>query len=395
MNKMKFFHELKSFKDFNLVADDKHYTELPSNWIIIITDVKDATKAIDSGRYKDVNTIGAASIISVQKGMEGIEFPFIFGGDGASLAIPHESLRSVEKKLLALKRLSEEQFQLNLRVGMIRVSELKSHGFSTTVAKFELTGGKSIAFFSGGGLAKAEELIKAQEDKYAMTSSIDEDADLSGLSCRWRPIPNKNGNILSLLVESRSIDKTKVYSQFLEKLLDIFDGDLEQANPVNVDVASYKSIIECYQAEKNYHHSVFSFKFLCRLLDIVSAVLIFKWGFRLLNFDPKKYAQSMRTHSDFRKFDDMLRLVLDCHQDQFDAIEKYLHSEYQAGNLFYGTFTSKNCLMTCYVDSLADGQHLHFIDGGDGGYAMASKQLKAQIQLAALEEKSYLVKKSC
>ncbi|HXB98558.1 MAG TPA: DUF3095 family protein, partial [bacterium] len=26
------------------------------------------------------------------------------------------------------------------------------------------------------------------------------------------------------------------------------------------------------------------------------------------------------------------------------------------------------------------GQHIHFVDGGDGGYAMAAKQLKAQIK---------------
>jgi len=35
--------------------------------------------------------------------------------------------------------------------------------------------------------------------------------------------------------------------------------------------------------------------------------------------------------------------------------------------------------MTCYFHGPEDGQHIHFIDGGDGGYAMAAKQLKAQL----------------
>ena len=35
--------------------------------------------------------------------------------------------------------------------------------------------------------------------------------------------------------------------------------------------------------------------------------------------------------------------------------------------------------MTCYVNGLEDGQHIHFIDGGDGGYAVAAKQLKQQL----------------
>ena len=34
--------------------------------------------------------------------------------------------------------------------------------------------------------------------------------------------------------------------------------------------------------------------------------------------------------------------------------------------------------MTCFVDGLSDGKHIHFIDGGDGGYAMAAMKLKAQ-----------------
>ena len=36
--------------------------------------------------------------------------------------------------------------------------------------------------------------------------------------------------------------------------------------------------------------------------------------------------------------------------------------------------------MTCYVPSFSDGKHVHFIDGGDGGYAIAAKQLKQQMK---------------
>jgi len=34
--------------------------------------------------------------------------------------------------------------------------------------------------------------------------------------------------------------------------------------------------------------------------------------------------------------------------------------------------------MTCFVEGLQPGQHVHFIDGSGGGYAMAAKRLKAQ-----------------
>jgi hypothetical protein len=39
--------------------------------------------------------------------------------------------------------------------------------------------------------------------------------------------------------------------------------------------------------------------------------------------------------------------------------------------------------MTCLVFSLAQGRHVHFIDGADGGYALAARQLKAQLQALA------------
>ena len=34
-------------------------------------------------------------------------------------------------------------------------------------------------------------------------------------------------------------------------------------------------------------------------------------------------------------------------------------------------------LMTCLVSSAEAGLHVHFVDGGDGGYTNAAKQMKA------------------
>ena len=34
-------------------------------------------------------------------------------------------------------------------------------------------------------------------------------------------------------------------------------------------------------------------------------------------------------------------------------------------------------LMTCFVEAASDYQHVHVIDGGDGGYTMAAREMKA------------------
>ena len=38
---------------------------------------------------------------------------------------------------------------------------------------------------------------------------------------------------------------------------------------------------------------------------------------------------------------------------------------------------SDTALMTCLVTSETEGLHVHFVDGGGGGYTKAAKQLKA------------------
>lgn len=382
MSSENFYKDLHRFIGFSGITDGKNFNSIPGDWKVIITDIKGSTKAIEEGRYKDVNTIGAAAIVSAQKGMDGEEFPFVFGGDGATLVVPPSKVKSVITNLLGLRKLSEDQFNLGLRVGVVEVQELLDEGAVLDVAKFELHAGKCIAIFKGGGLNIAEAKIKGQEDKYAVKDEEVDYADLTGLSCRWNPITNRNGSILSFLVEARGENSGEVYDQVLKKLDEIFKGEIEEANPVNTDLASYKTIRECFQNEKRYHGSLFSIKLFFRFLEIIAAVMIFKFKIPPLVFNPDKYSKAMRTHSDYRKFDDMLRMIIDCTEDQVSDIRTYLEAQYKDGKLFYGLHESENSLMTCYVDDLNDGNHIHFIDGGNGGYAMAAKQLKGQIKSA-------------
>jgi len=44
--------------------------------------------------------------------------------------------------------------------------------------------------------------------------------------------------------------------------------------------------------------------------------------------------------------------------------------------LIYGTWRSSSALMTCMLFDLTQSRHLHLVDGGDGGYALAAKEYK-------------------
>ena len=82
-----FYARLPVFADFAAVMDPAKYRPLPDDWLIGVTDVEQSTQAIDDGRYKAVNTAGASVISAVTNALSGRAFPFVFGGDGASLAV--------------------------------------------------------------------------------------------------------------------------------------------------------------------------------------------------------------------------------------------------------------------------------------------------------------------
>src|SRR6185295_19267883 len=83
-----FYTGLPIFRDFTHVMDPALFQPLPDDWVIGTADVVQSTKAIAENRYKAVNMAGASVIVAVTHALKHREFPFVFGGDGASFAVP-------------------------------------------------------------------------------------------------------------------------------------------------------------------------------------------------------------------------------------------------------------------------------------------------------------------
>ena len=107
---------------------------------------------------------------------------------------------------------------------------------------------------------------------------------------------------------------------------------------------------------------------------------VFKTGLNRLIAPMMRYIRSKRSHSDYRKFDDALRMTIDCTPAQLESVKELCVRQKAEGQIYYGIHVSESALMTCFLQKIEDGKHIHFIDGGDGGYAIAAKQLKAQIK---------------
>src|SRR6266567_344256 len=160
MTTLNFYHDLPVLKSFAEAIETDRHAQVPGDWWIVIADVIDSTKAIEAGAYKKVNTVGVACIAAVVNVDRSVDMPFVFGGDGATFAVPDALRERAIPALREAQRLSRESFALLLRVGLVRVSDLLDKGLRVRLAKVRLSPNVTQPTFSGRGWEEAERMVK-------------------------------------------------------------------------------------------------------------------------------------------------------------------------------------------------------------------------------------------
>ena len=107
-------------------------------------------------------------------------------------------------------------------------------------------------------------------------------------------------------------------------------------------------------------------------------LVLFRTGLPMGKFKPGHYRRQAALNTDFRKFDDGLRMTIDCRAATADALIQFLDEAETKGTVRFGVHRQTEALMTCIVPSIVTDDHLHFVDGASGGYAMAALQLKTK-----------------
>src|SRR5882672_8437380 len=194
-----FYGSIPVFRGFTKLMEPSLYSPLPGDWTVGVADIVESTRAIAEARYKSVNMAGAAVIAAVTNALEGREFPFVFGGDGASFAVSPDDLERAREALAATAAWVKDDLNLAMRVALVPVASVRAQGFEVRVARFAPSPNLSYAMFSGGGLGWAEAAMKRGEFAVAAPPPGTQ-PDLSGLSCRFEEIPSVRGLILSVLV---------------------------------------------------------------------------------------------------------------------------------------------------------------------------------------------------
>lgn len=382
-----FYLDLPTLTNFLEITNPQNFVPVPDNWYLLITDVVGSTKAIEAGRYKDVNLIGACCIIAVLNIAGNTEVPFIFGGDGASILIPASLFVSAKNALLGTQHFAKQEFDLDLRIGIVPVSVVTDAKYEIKIAKLKISDTYHQGIFTGGGLTYATELIKnpATSDIYSLKyTDLPEKPDFSGLSCPWQDIYSPHGEVVSLIVMATGDNQKQnlVYRELLQEITKIY-GSWESFHPVlpeNIKLSLSNQNI--YRMVKIQAQSINLIKrFLgwlkLKVQRLVQKMLI-RFNHKLDNFDWDLVRQNLVTNSDYKKFDDILRMIIAGNLEQRENLMKYLEKNYQSGKLVYGIHVSNRVLMTCLV-SAGSGKDVHLVDGADGGYTLAAKNMKARV----------------
>ncbi len=374
-----FYDRLPRQADFARLVDQDGFAPVPDDWLVGTADIVDSTAEIASGRYKAVNMAGAAVISAVLNAMQQRPLPFVFGGDGASFAVAPQDAPLARAALAAVRRWAEADLGMEMRAALVPVSDIRDAGHDLRVARFAASRGVDYAMFAGGGMAWAEARMKA--GGYAVPPAPEGTLpDLSGLSCRWSNLRARNGLILSLVVQPAPGGDPAGFVGAARQVVEIA-GHLSRGGhpvPETGPGIRYPPPGLALEAQASHGRSPVLRRKLALLAENLIAWVLFRTGLRVAGFDPSAYAAQVSANADFRKFDDGLKMTLDCDAATRDRIAAVLQAAEQAGAIRYGLHEQDEALVTCYVPSVHQDSHVHFVDGAAGGYTRAAAHLKSR-----------------
>lgn len=374
-----FLDGLPVFAAFEDVTDFARYAPLPDDWLLASADIVNSTQAIADGRYKAVNTAGA-SVISALLNRIGVrDLPFVFGGDGALVALPPANRAEAADALAAVQAWVADELNLKLRAALVPVTSVRERGLDVRVARVQVSQHVTYAMFAGGGASWAEAEMKAGRH-LVQPAPAGTRPDLTGLSCRWDPIEARHGEMVSIIAVPNGADSLPGFAVLVADLVALAGRQERGGHPVPLAGPhhSFPPAGMDIEARALAPRGRRLIPKLWILMQLVLNIYSEKTGRSLGRFNAERYKRDVASNSDFRKFDDGLKMTLDIDGDTLSRIEQRLALAERDGVCLYGLHKQKAALMTCIVATPLAPDHIHFVDGAAGGYAMAAADLKSK-----------------
>ena len=246
------------------------------------------------------------------------------------------------------------------------------------IARVAASANVDYAMFTGGGRDWAEREMKAGRLTLP-PAPAGARPDLTGLTCRFRPIKASHGTILSIIVKPVADARAPAFVETCADVLALARHGPRGGHPVPVGGPRHRWPPGGLDIEARLHRGLGQSLTGSRLrIALWSSINTFflRTGRSVGGFVPAAYKRQLVENSDFRKFDDGLMMTLDCALATADAIALRLAAAEADGSARYGLHRQAEALVTCIVPSASRPDHVHFVDGAAGGYAVAAEALK-------------------
>ncbi len=366
-----------------LLGDERLFEKVPENWHIVVADIEESTQAIANGLHNEVNLAATGSIVAVlnqlKKYKSKIKIPYFFGGDGATFIVPPGILKDVLYVLNTQRIRVKKNLKLDLRVGSIAVKEMYKQGHSLNIAKIRLNEYLITPVALGTALKHAEKVIKNTYEEDAKEIITRKKLDLTGMECRWDEIepPKSEQKVVCLLINCKDEKSQRVIYQEIITKIDLIFGDLHERQPITtlklkLDTTLDKIRKEMYARIGKYN-----------MIYLIKNWLVTGFGKYYFKYfkEGKSYLLKVSQLSDTLMIDGSINTVISGDREQIDQLVAYLDEMEAAKKINYGIHITHASVMSCYVEDRKDN-HIHFVDGTDGGYTSAAKIFKTKMKLA-------------
>ena len=333
--------------------------------------------AVADGLHETVNLVATGSIVAVLNiaFKANLSVPFFFGGDGATFIIPPLILGDVLKALIMHQQNTEKNFKIELRVGQVPVKDIYDNNHDLHISKLKASQLFSIPVVLGDGLTYAEKIIKGEDYMPELFTVNEDDLDLSGMQCRWDKItpPENYDEVVSLLVIAQNGKKQSVvFKKVIDKLDEIY-GEHERRKPITVPKLKLKVTLKKIGMEMRARSGGYNTMYLIRTWF---TTLLGSFYFRTKT--GKTYLNQLVELSDTLVMDGKINTVISGTVRQRELLQSALDEMEKNGEINYGLHVSSESVMSCYVRNMNE-DHIHFVDGSEGGYTKAAGVLKKKI----------------
>jgi hypothetical protein len=380
---LNFYRDIKALKlPVTKALEDHFFFALPSDWHVVIADIKNSTAAVAEGRHNDVNLIAAGSLIAALNiaKEKSVEIPFFFGGDGGAVIVPGEIVDDVTAGLRRHNENAFKNFGLTMHIGSLSVASISSSGAGLRIAKVQIGQNLTKALLVGNGLKAAEQQIKRKSGNGGENLSLDLDLNMKGLECRWDKVkpPTDENEIVCYLVEATNQAKqTEVYRDVLVKIDEIY-GPLEGRSPLSENRLKLLLNLKKIETEMKVKFGGWRPRYyLGTLLENFLGLFFFGLNLKLGGIKGQDYLTQLIANADTLTIDGRINTIISGKSEKRKQLINYLKAQEEKGALIFGHHISKESIMTCYIENI-NAKHIHFVDGSDGGYTEAAKELKAK-----------------